>query len=110
MGQLQEQSNTRINFRSQEDKQDTICVIRGTVDACEIAYSLIQEFINNQPVINSEDLWIPSAFVKNIIGRGGEKICEIHTVSGAKVNVRNEQRGLSSARLQLVGKYIFFYL
>lgn len=40
--QIQEQSNTKINFKEVDGSEDKICVIRGCVEACHIAENLIQ--------------------------------------------------------------------
>lgn len=101
--QLQEQSNTRINFKDCEGTKEKLCIIRGSVESCHIAYNLIQEFINNQPILESEDFWVPVGCVKNIIGRGGEKINEIRSLSGAKLTIVDDERGLTSRRVTIKG-------
>ncbi|XP_050298651.1 tudor and KH domain-containing protein homolog [Anthonomus grandis grandis] len=101
--QLQEQSNTRIHFKEKENSSDKICVIKGSVDCCNIAFHLIQDFIANQPILESDDLWVPSGFIKQIIGRGGTKINEIRSLSGAKLTVVNDEKGLNSQRITIKG-------
>ncbi|XP_066258334.1 tudor and KH domain-containing protein homolog [Euwallacea similis] len=98
---IQEQSNTRINFKDQHGKHEKICVIRGSVDSCNIAYNLIQEFINNQPVLELEYIWVPPACIKRIIGRGGEKINEIQSLSGAKLIVVQSKITIKGSREQI---------
>ncbi|CAG9812570.1 unnamed protein product [Phaedon cochleariae] len=100
---IQDHSNTRINFRDVDDSEVKICVIRGSTDACHIAENLIQEFINNQPVLESESIWVPFATVGMIIGRSGERICEIRGLSGAKITVNDDEKGLTAKRLTIKG-------
>ncbi|VEN48438.1 unnamed protein product [Callosobruchus maculatus] len=101
--QIQEQSNTRINFKEREDSDNKICVIRGSVEACNIADNLIQEFINNQPILESEDIWIPIGCIGKVIGRNGDKISEIRNLSGAKLTVCDNEKGLTSKRITIKG-------
>ncbi|KAG5879378.1 hypothetical protein JTB14_032084 [Gonioctena quinquepunctata] len=101
--EFQELSNTRINFKDLEGCEERICVIRGTVEACLIAENLIQEFINNQPALESEDMWVATSAIGKIIGRGGEKISEIRSLSGAKINVNDDEKGLTSKRITIKG-------
>lgn len=99
--QIQEQSNSRINFKDKDGSQEKICIIRGSVDSCNIAYNLIQEFINNQPVLEIEELWVPPACIKRIIGRGGEKINEIQSLSGAKLIIVQSKITIKGTREQI---------
>ncbi|CAH1972681.1 unnamed protein product [Acanthoscelides obtectus] len=101
--QIEGQSNTRINFKGREAGDDKICVIRGSVEACNIADNLIQEFISNQPVLESQDIWIPMGCVGKVIGRNGDKISEIRSLSGAKLTVCDDEKGLTSKRITIKG-------
>ncbi|XP_030758561.1 tudor and KH domain-containing protein homolog [Sitophilus oryzae] len=101
--QVEEQSNTKINFKDRVDEEDKICIIRGTADSCNVAYHLIQDFIVNQPVLETEDLWIPIACVKNVIGRGGEKINEIRSLSGSKLTLVEDEKGVTAKRMVIKG-------
>ncbi|KAJ8972424.1 hypothetical protein NQ317_012442 [Molorchus minor] len=83
---IQEQSNTRINFKDREGSEEKICIIRGSVEACNIAENLIREFITNQPVLESEDMWVP-----------------IGSLSGAKLTINDEDKGLSTKRITIKG-------
>lgn len=99
---IQEQSNTRINFRD-TDTDDRICVIRGSREGCDVADNLVREFLVAQPLLESEDLWVPQSSVGKIIGRCGERIHEISTISGAKVNVSDVGRAENTRRITLKG-------
>ncbi|XP_072395955.1 tudor and KH domain-containing protein homolog [Diabrotica undecimpunctata] len=100
---IQEQSSTRINFREAQGSDDKICIIRGSVEACHIAENLIQDFITNQPILESHDMWIPFASVGKVIGRNGDKIREIQSLSGAKVTVTDDDKALNTKRVTMKG-------
>ncbi|CAG9767375.1 unnamed protein product [Ceutorhynchus assimilis] len=100
---LQDQSNTRISFKELDNKNEKICLIRGAAHNCEIAYNLIQDFINSEAIMESEDFWVPIGCVKQIVGRGGDKIKEIQSLSGAKLTVFDDEKGLSSRRISIKG-------
>lgn len=107
---IQEQSNTKINFRDCDgganDNMKT-CIIRGSEEACHIAENLIKDFIENQPVLESEDIWVPTMFVGKIIGRGGEKISELRSSSGAKISVCDvidDEKGFANKRIVIKGE------
>ncbi|XP_044272640.1 tudor and KH domain-containing protein homolog [Tribolium madens] len=99
---IQEQSNTRINFKDREGHDETICVIRGTIEACNIAENLVAEFINNQPVLECEDVFVPQGCIARIIGRDGERIRQICCRSGAKVTV-DDNRAAATRRVTIKG-------
>lgn len=110
---IQEQSNTKIIFRDCDGVNENfkVCVIKGTDESCNIAQSLIKDFIDNQPVIECEDLWVPISCVGKIIGRGGEKISELRSLSGAKISVSDimdDEKGFNTKRITMKGMIILF--
>ncbi|KAK9887842.1 hypothetical protein WA026_000151 [Henosepilachna vigintioctopunctata] len=101
---FQEVSGARIYFKNNEEKTDRICVIKGSVDSCHIAEHLIRDFIDDAPVIESEDLWIPRAATGKIIGRSGENITDMQCKSGAKISVLpDESPNLEQVKVKIVG-------
>ncbi|KAF2883345.1 hypothetical protein ILUMI_22847 [Ignelater luminosus] len=100
---IEEQSNTRINFKEEAATKTRLCVIRGTSDACVVAENLIQEFIDKQPIVECADMWVPQMAVGRIIGRCGEQITEIIAKSGAKINVGDGDRTEPTRRIILRG-------
>lgn len=108
--QIEQQSSTRINFKDCEGTEEKTCVIRGCDEACVIAENLVQDFINSQPVLESEDIWVPNSCVGKIIGRCGEKITEIRSLSGAKITVNDfadenvEDKAFTSKRITIKGR------
>lgn len=99
---IQDQSNTRINFKDIKDDSEHLCVIKGSTEGCNIAENLIYEFIHNQPVLECVDIWVPHTSVGKIIGRCGEHILEISSMSGAKINV-SEDRSEVTRRITIKG-------
>ncbi|KAL1497227.1 hypothetical protein ABEB36_008223 [Hypothenemus hampei] len=99
--QIEQQSNARIHFKDKEETHDRICVIRGSSDACNIAYNLIQDYINNQPLIELEDMFVPPACVKFVIGKNGDRIHEIQCLSGAKLTIVQSKVTIKGTREQI---------
>ncbi|KAK9737733.1 KH domain [Popillia japonica] len=102
--QIEEQSNTKINFKSCDSEiPDRLCVIKGSLEGCNIAENLIQEFIASQPVVEVSDMWVMQNFVGKIIGRCGEQIMEISSLSGAKIHFTDDDRSSPKRRLTIKG-------
>lgn len=107
---LQEQSNTKMNFRDCEvvnNENLKVCVIRGSDEACNIAQNLIKDFIDNQPIIECDDLWVPISCVGKIIGRGGQKISELRSLSGALLtisDIMDDEKGFNTKRITIKGE------
>lgn len=106
---IEEQSNTRIHFKDSNEKNEHTCVIKGSTEGCNIAENLIYEFIRNQPVLECVDIWVPQTSVGKIIGRCGEQIMEISSMSGAKINVSNDRSEISR-RITIKGVLVFLFL
>ncbi|CAH0563943.1 unnamed protein product [Brassicogethes aeneus] len=100
---IQDQSSTRINFKDREGFDDKICIIRGSLESCNVAENLIRDFIKSQPVMDCEDIWVPISSVGKIIGRCGDKIVEIRSQSGAKINVVDEDKDLKNKQITIKG-------
>lgn len=105
--QIEEQSNTKINFKSYDSEiPDRLCVIKGSLEGCNIAENLIQEFIASQPVVEVSDMWVMQNFVGKIIGRCGEQIMEISSLSGAKIHFTDDDRSSPKRRLTIKGTWM----
>ncbi|KAL1109972.1 hypothetical protein AAG570_014081, partial [Ranatra chinensis] len=87
--QIQERTNTRINFKETRDTDEVyrLCQIRGSADAVQMAESLILDAILNQPVIETFEMWVPQKTCGIIIGRCGDNIRAISKQSNAHVIV-----------------------
>lgn len=99
--QVEFTSGTRISFR--QSGGEKICVIRGTVEACYFAKSIIKEFIENQPAIETEIIYIPRGVTSKIIGRHGDNINEIKNISGAKITISQDSGDNSVSKVILQG-------
>lgn len=104
---IEEKSNTKIKFRDLNEF-DRVCVIRGVAEACLVAQDLIYDCISNQPILECIDVWVPQNVVGKIIGRCGERIHEITSISGAKINVSDVGRNEPTRRIIIKGKYTNF--
>ncbi|XP_056643131.1 tudor and KH domain-containing protein homolog [Diorhabda sublineata] len=101
--QIQEQTGTNIYFRDTDSSDYKLCLIKGSVEACNLAENLIQEFVTNQPILENEDIWIPLSSIGRVIGRNGDQISELRTLSGAKITVLDDERGRNSKRISIKG-------
>lgn len=119
---IQETSNTKIRFRDLNENETVcmliitcfnflhsfffcqVCVIRGLPDSCLLAKQLIDDLIVSQPILESIDVWVPQNVVGKIIGRCGERINEISTVSGAKINVSDVGKNEATRRIVIKGR------
>lgn len=98
-------SGTKICFKEQTTSDNyRICFIRGAKDKCAIAEKLITELVENQPVIETKDLWVPQVSVGRIIGRCGERIHYISELSGAKCFVTEIDHSDSLGQRRIIVK------
>lgn len=93
---IQERTNTKINFSDEEVEGHRICTIKGSEDNVTLAQKLVIKAITDQPVIETEEMFVPIAAVGRIIGRNGETIRAVTRTSGAKVTVEREDEQLQS--------------
>uniref|UniRef100_A0A8D8Q077 Tudor and KH domain-containing protein n=1 Tax=Cacopsylla melanoneura TaxID=428564 RepID=A0A8D8Q077_9HEMI len=86
---IEKQTDTRINVDDENDENSTIrtLTIRGSSDSVQNAESLVYSQINNQPVIEVKEIFIPTSAVGRVIGKVGTSIKEIIKKSNAKVEV-----------------------
>ncbi|XP_071551549.1 tudor and KH domain-containing protein homolog isoform X2 [Panulirus ornatus] len=92
---IQERTNTKINFSDEVEGHRT-CIIRGLEDNITLAQKLIIKAVNEQPVIETSEMLVPTVAVGRVIGRNGESVRSMSHVSGAKIIVeREEDRALS---------------
>lgn len=101
---IQEQSNTKINFKDQVTEDDhRICIVRGTHEGVGIAENLIIEYISKQPTMESYDMFVPVVTVAKIIGRCGENIFDIIHTTGAKIKVSEGDRSEVERKIVIKG-------
>lgn len=91
--QIQKESQTRINFKDdgeesgdevieEEKERVRTILIRGSRERIKQAEVLIQNVIDEQPVVEKAKVEIPQRLIGRIIGRGGKTIRQLCRVSG----------------------------
>ncbi|XP_068980197.1 tudor and KH domain-containing protein homolog [Bombus flavifrons] len=87
---IQNKTGTVVHFKEDNiECPERICVIKGSYESVYLAENMIKSIINNQPIIESYVLSVPQKACGKIIGRGGDVIHHIQTISGAKVTIEN---------------------
>jgi len=94
--QLRSQFGVRFNFdRSGEESSakpaECALEIRGQRDKVQLAEFKINTIIAETKKQNVEDLYVPGDACGRIIGKGGQSIREMCTISGAKINLEREE-------------------
>lgn len=101
---IQEDTNTRINFRDDCESEDfRTCLIRGSAEATQMAEAMIQKIIWNQPVIEIIEMWVPARVCGRIIGRCGETIRNISKASNARINIEPNGNQNNEKRIVIKG-------
>ncbi|XP_053971961.1 tudor and KH domain-containing protein homolog isoform X1 [Hylaeus volcanicus] len=87
---VQNKTGTQIYFKEDNlECPDRICIIRGTFEAVHFAEEMIKSIIENQPIIETYEMYVPQNSCGRIIGRGGESIMQIQASSRAKVIIES---------------------
>ncbi|XP_076655250.1 tudor and KH domain containing protein papi isoform X2 [Halictus rubicundus] len=87
---VQNKTGTQIHFKEDNlECPERICIIRGPYENTQLAQELIKSIIANQPIIETYETYVPHKACARIIGRGGESVQQIQTISGAKVIVES---------------------
>ncbi|XP_013141009.1 PREDICTED: tudor and KH domain-containing protein-like isoform X5 [Papilio polytes] len=94
-------SGAKIHFKKFSDKEYDVCIIRGRIEGTQIAEAIIQEFIKQQPVIETDTMLVPGWACGRIIGTGGENINNISHRSGARVRIEGSPSAESSTQRQI---------
>ncbi|CAL7951693.1 unnamed protein product [Xylocopa violacea] len=85
---VQNKTGTQIHFKEDNiESPDRICIIRGSYEGAQLAEEMIKSLIRNQPIIETYELYVPQKACGRIIGRGGETVQQIQSISSAKVTV-----------------------
>ncbi|XP_071875523.1 tudor and KH domain containing protein papi [Bombus fervidus] len=85
---IQNKTGTQVHFKEDNiECPERICIIKGSYESVYLAEKMIKSIIHNQPTIKSHVMSIPQKACGKIIGRGGDIVHHIQTVSGAKVNI-----------------------
>ncbi|KPJ14587.1 Tudor and KH domain-containing protein [Papilio machaon] len=98
---IESKSGAMIHFKKFSDKEYDVCIIRGRGQATQIAETIIQDFIKQQPVIETDTMLVPGWACGRIIGTGGENINNISHRSGARVKIEGSPSAESSTQRQI---------
>lgn len=85
--ELQQRTNTRINFEDADDDDERTVIIRGSPFDSQEAENIINKIVIEQPEFFTEEIYVPSRSCGRIIGKNGESIKYINRTSRAKVSV-----------------------
>lgn len=87
---VQNKTGTQIHFKEENiECADRICIIKGGYEAVHLAEEMIKSIIENQPIIETYEMFIPQKACGKIIGKGGEIIQQMQTSSGAKIVIEH---------------------
>ncbi|XP_031366312.1 tudor and KH domain-containing protein homolog [Apis dorsata] len=87
---IQNKTGTQIHFKEDNiDCPDRICIIKGSYESVHLAEEMIKSIIQNQPIIETYEMYVPQRACGRIIGRGGEVIHQIQATSSAKVIIES---------------------
>lgn len=88
---IEEVTNTRIKMEKENFSSERICCIRSDdVENIHSAQNMIQSIINNLPVIETFELFVPFEASRRIFKRNSSNFAqEIQKTYGAKVIVEN---------------------
>lgn len=87
---IEKKSGATINLRKRInnkkfDSTDKICLISGSAESVKLAQVMIQNIIDNVPVIDTYEFYVPYKAVKHILGKGRQNLQKIQEISHAKV-------------------------
>ncbi|KAF6212836.1 hypothetical protein GE061_010545 [Apolygus lucorum] len=90
--EIQEMTNTKINFRDGENHLDyATCRITGKSENVTEAVDLVMETINKQANWKVFEMWVPASSCGRIIGRCGETIQSFAKTSGARISLDRKE-------------------
>lgn len=84
-------SGAKLNFHGDKDVEAKfrMCVVRGTVENIRIAEAMLRDIIENQPLIESYEIFVPNYACGSIVGKGGRIIKELQSSTGTKIILDN---------------------
>jgi len=86
--EIERKTQTKINFKDElTTATHRVLAIRGQHDEVRLAQILIEQIIVNQPRIETVEIKIPFSATGMIIGRGGENIGAMQSISNCKIEV-----------------------
>ena len=82
---IEKDSGARINLKDENEgsgSEERIVLIQGEREKAKRAEILVKKIIAEQPVIRTEDIFVPQRACGRIIGKGGQTIRHMCSVSG----------------------------
>ncbi|CAD1478887.1 unnamed protein product, partial [Heterotrigona itama] len=87
---IQNKTGTQIHFKEENfECADRICIIKGSYETVHLAEEMIKSVIQNQPIIETYEMFIPQKACGRIIGKGGEIVQQMQAISGAKIVIEH---------------------
>ena len=86
---IEKDSGARINMKDEEESSENgerIVLIQGEREKAKRAEILVKKIIAEQPVIRTEEIFIPARACGRIIGKGGQTIRNMSSLSGEDVS------------------------
>ena len=84
---IERDSGARLNLKDEDDgaenmNEERIVLIQGEREMAKRAEILVKKIIAEQPVIRTEEVYVPQRACGRIIGKGGQTIRHMSHVSG----------------------------
>ncbi|CAD6216288.1 GSCOCG00004439001-RA-CDS [Cotesia congregata] len=91
---IEQRTSTKIRFSEDNvDNPTRICFIKGTFECIKLAEALVIDIIENQPVIETYEMFVPTRVRSLLLADRGEVINTIQATSNAKLIV---EKGFST--------------
>lgn len=87
---IQKDTEVRMNLIDEDEEgqsSERTLLIQGEREKVKRAEIVIKKVIAEQPVIRTEDVFVPQRACGRIIGKGGQTIRHMSAVSGAKIRI-----------------------
>ena len=85
---IEKDSGVRVNLKDENEgseSEERIVLIQGEREKAKRAEILVKKIIAEQPVIRTEEIFIPQRACGRVIGKGGQTIRHMCSVSGEHV-------------------------
>jgi len=86
---IEKDTGARINMKDEEEggeNEERIVLIQGEREKAKRAEILVKKIIAEQPVIRTEEVFVPQRACGRIIGKGGQTIRNMSSVSGKHIS------------------------
>lgn len=99
---IERDSGARLNLKDEDDgaenmNEERIVLIQGEREMAKRAEILVKKIIAEQPVIRTEEVYVPQRACGRIIGKGGQTIRHMSHVSGARIRIDRDGDDLNSS-------------